>query len=422
MRSAHIVFSLLIGVAVGLPVLVDSSTAAADVKPTAGSPKALVSGAYFLLLHPKQANGATLRTQTKVLAWPVVLKTDGSTVVMGGKHGAQMTGSIGNGAVNFTHAPGKTFTLTGTTFNGYAASGTFSMGTPGQVVTGTWGLVTFSKGGLNFVGSSRAPGVLGNNRTGVGSTSGFGSSLPGGVSGSWGYDGPGFTGGGLTGPNMGTYGANAKGKGLQNWADTPAGGGGSSGLSTGSKETPSNSGGGGLVDSIERAYDDFVGVGKKDDTGSKGGSSSGGSSGGSSSSGFVDSVGKAASAAADSVLDAAEAACQWVGACAPPAGGSSSSSSSGSSGAGGSGGFEAGDWEPAGGDTSPGKPNTGNGQDQGSGGSGGGVLRTPMGAGDPASDWFGRNSGDILNTNKLFNGAADPPRVGTTFIRPSIVR
>lgn len=436
MRSKAILLSFVVANAFALSFVLDSSSALADTKPTAGNSKTIVSGAYLLLLNPKSAGGNALPSRTKPVVFPVVVKTDGSKLVIGGKYAPQMTGAISGGSVSAAHTPGKTFTMSGSTFNGYSASGTFALGSGARTVSGTWGLVTLSKGGVGFVGNRAAAGVLGNNRTGIGSSSGFGRNLPGGVSGSWGYDGPGFTGGGSSGPNLGSYGANMEGGNgkLKDWGGSGSSSGSSSSSSSSSRtNTGGNGNSGSSNSSFSNAYNSFTSVGASDGTnsGSTNGSKSGGSNSGgktnsssdSSSSSWLSGIEEEASHLADDVSDDLTSICQAFGGCSDKSGSGGGNSGGTSGGKGSTGGFEAGDWEPAGGDTSPGqKPKTGNGQDQGAGGSSGGALRAPSGGGDPIGDWFGAASGDILNSNKLFNGAADPPRAGTSFVRPAIVR
>ena len=379
MRHSNIRLSLLVGVVAFLPATFDGErTALADTPTTqlrpAANPGSLASGAYFLLLYPKRMDGKPISAKRPGVV-PVVVKTDGKTVVIGGKY-LQMTGTNENGNLKLTHQPGASLSFTGNTFNGYAASGTFTGGSEGNF-EGSFALATVSGGGYGFLDNGTGGGISGA-RT-PGSKGGFGGSQPAGSNRRWGYDGPGLNmdGNGRSQNGFsipGSSGANADG-----WKD---------GLNiTGSKSADKGTNPNG-VGSKKAAADAFANSG----SGSIAAPSVSTNDGG-----WVDWV-----------------KCAFV-ACGPaPAPATDTPPGSGKPDAGG---FQAGDWEPMGGDTSPGqKPKTGNGQDQGQGSTTvGSKLHLPLGGGD-ASDFFKPNPGDILNTNKLFNGASDPVR-GANFGR-----
>lgn len=380
-------FPFASAVLVALVGAISSGSAFAQtVVPPPGKANSLVSGAYFLLLAPKKLGGQEIRAQRPGVL-PITIKTDGKSIVVGGP-AVQMTGTIRDGSMSLTHAPGTSLVLTGNTFNGYAASGTFRGGAPGNF-EGTFALATVSRGGYKFLTQGAGAGInLG--RAGGGSNLGA-YAAPG--SGSWGYEGPGLNIGGngrsdsaFAQPGFG-YAADGKdgkdSKGNKSWSSgLDITGGTPSGGSSGS------SGGGDQPGTKKQAKENF----DKSGTGAQAAPSVATNDGG-----FVDAV-----------------KCAFI-ACSPAPG----------EGGGDTGTapikpkFDAGDWEPMGGDTSPGqKPNTGNGQDKGGGSStAGSALHRPGTGGDP-SDFFKPQGGDVLNTNRLFNGASDPPRgAGGNFIR-----
>ena len=375
MRHPILGFSLVVGVAVLLPPSWDGEKEAqADVSVVRGNPGSLVSGAYFLLLYPKKMGGKTINARRPGIL-PVDIKTDGKTIVIGGKY-VQMTGHNEGGSLRVTHLAGVSLTLQGNTFNGYAASGTFSGGAEGNF-EGSFALSTVSGGGYGFLDNSSGAGVSWQRSPGA--KAGLSGYQPAGSNKQWGYDGPGLNmdGGGRSENGFsipGMSGANADG-----------GKGWTSGLNiTSGQQSGSDANAPG---SQKAAADRF-----------------------------------AASAPPPSAPLATNDGgwCDWVKcafiACSAPP-------STGGSGTGttpikpDAGGFQAGDWEPMGGDTSPGqKPKTGNGQEQGAGSSTlGSALHLPLGGGDPG-DFFKPAPGDVLNTNKLFNGASDPTR-GANFGR-----
>lgn len=390
MRSSRICLALLAGLALQVPLtnVHEATVAAAEPAPKkftkliAGNPRSLVSGSYLLFLNPKKIGGKMVITRRPGIL-PVSIKTDGKVIVLGGRFAPQMTGTIVEGKLALTHIPGTSLTLNGATFNGYAASGTFSGGGEGNF-EGTFGLVTASRGGRDFM----------NNFTGAGVTWERGptlegalkGSLPNGVNGHWGYDGPGL--------NM-----NGMGGGSQSAFQLP-----------------------GSLNGNNANGDDWSWSSAKGDLDLTKGGSKGGTEGGHSQREAKarfdnscppkdpdnDPLPVNTGSAGDEVY------CFFV-ACAPAPAGGGDIDGGGTDG----GKFTAGDWEPAGGggDTSPGQtPNTGNGQEQGSASANGGnALRMPSHGGDPG-DLFKPGPGDILNANKLFNGSADPVR-GVNFGR-----
>ena len=360
------------GLGLGLFALVPTFADADTTKlPPQASPKSLASGAYILVMSPKKLGGSEVKT-VRPIALPVVVKTDGKTLVIGGKYAPQLTGTISEGkiALKQVSGTGGSLAMDGSTFNGYAASGSFKLAQAGSF-EGTYALVTVSKAGVQFM-NARGAGV-GQNR-GQLTGSGMSGYLPSGVSGSWGYDGPGYSGNGFGGNNNGfALPGSVNGNNAFDWSHP--------------------------IDSLEKALND------KDDTSSKPITPS------KPAPGDPGSVG-AARAAFEKTAPAKDDCWFFCG------GSSDTSSSSSSSTTGGvKTGFTAGDWEPVGGDTSPGqKPKTGNGQDTGNGNQNAGAVIKPLSTGGDPSELFQPKTGDILNGNKLFNGASDPPR-GANFGR-----
>lgn len=133
---------------------------AQSVPYTAHPPAAVTTGRYVLRLRLTSVNGTAVQSSV-IRAVPVVIGTKGGKVGVGGKYGPQIVGSLVNGSLSASGPTpgGAVFALTGSTNGG--AQGRFSISRDGLILGGEYV--------LDPVGN----GVPGETRAGVGTTSGF---------------------------------------------------------------------------------------------------------------------------------------------------------------------------------------------------------------------------------------------------------